>query len=291
MEGLKKLFLPITASMNYIQNHFKAMLFVLLLVLIFMPKSESELRPNNLEKIVLQGPIMDASKVVEQIDKAAKNTQVKGVLFEINSPGGAVAPSVEIAYAIKRLSKVKPVVVYAAGMLASGGYYSAAYANEIIANPGSMVGSIGVIMHGANVGELMKKIGIASQSIQAGKYKQVGTADRAWSKEERAELNKVIQSTYDMFVADVAKGRHLHVKDREKFADAHIFTASQAKAVGLIDAVGVEYDAKARIKELSGVKEAIWNQPDPFDVLLKKLSAEAASLVQLHFPATSLQAM
>jgi len=291
MEGLKKLFLPITATLTFIQNHFKAMLFVLIVFLIFAPASEEDLRPNNLEHIILQGAIMDATEVVEKIDKARENSAIKAVLFEINSPGGAVPPSIEISYAIKRLQSVKPVLVYASGMLASGGYYSAIYADEIMANPGSMVGSIGVIMHGANVGELMQKIGIKSQIVQAGKYKQVGTADREWTKYEKEELNKVIQSTYDLFVEDVAAGRKLDINDKDSFANAHIFTASQAKEVGLIDSIGVKYDAKKRIVKLSGLneKEAIWNKEDQFDKLLKKLSAETASQLHIYFPSLSLQ--
>ena len=289
MQGLKKLFLPISATLGFIQNHFKAMLFLLLLFVLFAPSAEEDLRSNNLEHIVLQGAIMDATEVVEQIEQARKNDSVKAVLFEINSPGGAVAPSIEISYAIKRLQEAKPVLVYASGMLASGGYYSAIFAQEIMANPGSMVGSIGVIMHGANVGELMQKIGIKSQTVQAGKYKQVGTADREWTAYEKAELEKVIQSTYTLFVEDVAKGRKLDIKDKDTFANAHIFTASQAKEVGLIDELGVAYDAKARLVTLSGVKEPIWNKEDKFDAFLKKISAQTASQVQLYFPSLSLR--
>ena len=289
MELLKTLFSPITFVLGFIQNYFKAMLFLLLLVLIFAPESEEDLHPNNLQKILLQGAIMDASKVVEEIDNARTNKHVKAVLFEINSPGGAVPPSIEIAYAIKRLQESKPVVVYASGMLASGGYYSAIYAQEIIANPGSMVGSIGVIMHGANVGELMQKIGIKSQIIQAGKYKQVGTADREWTNYEKEELNKVIQSTYTMFVTDVATARKLDIAKADDFANAHIFTASQAKEVGLIDSLGVEYDAKNRVIKLSGVKKPVWNKEDKIDQFIKKLSAQTASQFSIYFPSLSLR--
>ncbi|HFU74286.1 MAG TPA: S49 family peptidase, partial [Helicobacteraceae bacterium] len=176
MNFIKKLLYPFTATIGFIQNHFKAMVFVLIVILIFAPGEESDLRPHNLEKISLVGPIMDATEVVKQLDEVAENDTVKGVLFDVNSPGGAVAPSIEIAYAIKRLSEKKPVVVYASGTIASGSYYASIWADEIVANPGSMVGSIGVIMQGANVQELMEKIGIKSQVVAAGKYKQVGTA-------------------------------------------------------------------------------------------------------------------
>jgi len=289
MEGLKKLFLPITATLGFIQKYFKSMLFLLLLFVLFAPTNEQDLVPNNLQEIKLVGPIFDTTEVVEQLDKARENEKIKGVLFTVNSPGGTVPPSIEVMYAIKRLKEVKPVVVYAAGTLASGSYYASIYANEIMANPGSMVGSIGVIMHGANVSELMKKIGISSQVVQAGKYKQVGTADRAWSKAEKRELNKVIQDTYKMFVHDVATARGLDEKRADLYADAHIFTAAQAKKVGLVDSLGVMFDAKKRVEELSKVDTAHWNKEDKFDKFMKKLAAESALMIHTYFPELSLR--
>jgi len=289
METIKKIFLPITATMNYIQNHFKAMLFVLLLVLLFAPASEQEFTPNNLQKISLVGPIMDASEIVQKIDAAAKNDAIKGVLLSVDSPGGAVAPSVEIAYSIKRLKAKKPVVVYAKGTMASGSYYASIWADKIIANPGSMIGSIGVIMQGANVSGLMKKLGIESQVVKAGLYKQIGTPDRKWKPYEVAELNKVIQGTYDMFTQDVATARKLNIKKRDMFANAHIFTAQQAKDVGLIDEVGVEFDAKNELIVLSGVTQALWNKEDKLDKLMKKLAASTAVVLQTYFPSLILK--
>ncbi len=289
MEGLKKLFLPITATLGFIQTYFKSLLFLLLLFVLFAPTNEQDLVPNNLQEIKLIGPIFDTTEVVEEIDRARKNSAIKGVLFTIDSPGGTVPPSIEVMYAIKRLKEVKPVVVYAAGTLASGSYYASVYADEIIANPGSMVGSIGVIMHGANVGGLMEKIGIKSQVVQAGKYKQVGTADREWNEDEKAELNKVIQGTYRMFVHDVATARGLDERDAHRYADAHIFTAAQAKEVGLVDSLGVTYDAKKRVEALSDVQTPRWNKEDKFDKLMKRLSAETATMIHLYFPELSLR--
>lgn len=284
MQFIKKLFLPITATMSFIQNHFKAMIFILILFLIFAPSSDKDFTPNNLVQINLIGPIMEVSEVLEQIDKATTNKDVKGVLLVVDSPGGAVAPSIEVAYAIKRLKSKKPVVVYAAGTIASGSYYASIWADEIIVNPGAMVGSIGVIMQGADVSELMRKIGISSQSVQAGKYKQIGTPNREWKPFEVNELNKVIQGTYDMFTKDVADARGLDIKKREKFANAHIFTASQAKDVGLVDSLGVKYDAKIKLVNLSGVANPLWNKEDKFDKIMKKLSAQTAVTLHTYFP-------
>jgi protease-4 len=232
---------------------------------------------------------MDATEIVKQIDKVANNNAIKGVLLNIDSPGGAVAPSIEIAYAIKRLKEKKPVVVYAKGTIASGSYYASIWADKIIANPGSMVGSIGVIMQGADLSELMEKIGVKTQVVKAGKYKQIGTPDRPWKNYEINELNKVIQNTYDMFTKDVASARGLDIKKRDVYANAHIFTASQAKDVGLVDELGVSYDAKAELIKLSGVNKPVWNQEDRFEKFMKKLSDTTAMALHTYFPAITLR--
>lgn len=289
MELLRKLFLPITLPMKFIQDHFKAMLFILLLFLLFAPTDKKSLTPNNLQSINLLGPIMEVSGVLEQIQTAHDDDTIKGVLLVVNSPGGAVAPSVEIAYAIKRLKEKKPVIVYAQGILASGSYYASIWADKIIANPGSMVGSIGVIMQSANAAELLSKIGIKSQSVQAGKYKKVGTPDREWTDYEVNELNKVIHGTYDMFTQDVADARSLDFSKRDTYANAHIFTALQAKEVGLIDSLGVMYDAKSELEKMSNVSDPVWNKEDKFDKLMKKLSASTAVTLHTYFPSLNLK--
>lgn len=289
MELIKKMFLPITVPMKFIQEHFKAMIFLLILFLIFAPASEQDLTPNNLQQINLVGPLMEVTEVLEQIDSVRENDSIKGVLLVVDSPGGAVAPSIEIAYAIKRLKEKKPVVVYAKGTIASGSYYASIWADEIIVNPGSMVGSIGVVMQGADMSGLMDTIGIKTQSVQAGKYKKVGTTDRPWTDYEVNELNKVIQGTYDMFTQDVAQARGLDIQKRDLYANAHIFTAHQAKEVGLIDSLGVTYDAKLKVAELSGVLTPVWNKEDKFDKLMKKLSATTAVTLHTYFPSLILK--
>lgn len=289
MEFIKKLFYPITAPIKFIQNNFKGMLFLLIVVLIFAPESEKDFTPNNLQEISLLGPLFDTTEVVKQIDEAAQNNKIKGVLINVNSPGGAVAPSIEVAYAIKRLKDKKPVVVYASGTLASGSYYASIWADEIIANPGSMVGSIGVIMQGADLSSAMEKLGIKTQTVQAGKYKKLGTPDRPWRPYEINELNKVIQGTYDMFTQDVADARGLDFQKRDQYANAHIFTASQAKDVGLIDELGVNYDAKQRVAHLSGVSNPVWNKEDKFEKIIKQFSAATAVTLHTYFPSLVLK--
>lgn len=289
MEILRKIGSLLASIIQFIQTNFKATLLVLFLLWLIIPSGDETMRSHNLQKITLTGPILDATSILEQIDEAREDKEIKGVLFAIDSPGGAVAPSVEIAYAIKRLSQAKPTVVYAAGIMASGGYYSAIWGNEIIANPGSMLGSIGVIMQGADVSELMKKVGVKTQVVHAGTYKQVGTFDRPWNALERAELDKVINGTYSLFVHDVAQARKLDINQSSEFADAHIFTADQAKQVGLVDSIGVEFDAKKRVETLAKTKKPIWNKEDPMDRFFKRFAAEGATLAHMYFPPISLQ--
>jgi protease IV len=268
----------LSSAIKWISERFWGMVFLLIVFLLLLPKSDN-IGAANLQEIELKGTIMDATRIVEEIYSAKNDSAIKGVLLNIDSPGGAVAPSVEISYAIKSLSEKKPVVVYASGTMASGGYYSAIYGNEIIANPGSLVGSIGVIMQGVNAEELLKTIGVKPQIVKEGKYKEIGTPMREWKDFERVELESITKETYDMFVNDVAKARKLDVANASVYADAHIFTAAKAKEVGLIDAVGTREDAKNRLMKLSGVKNPLWRQKDRVEQFFEKLQQSMVSQV------------
>ncbi|HEY9190389.1 MAG TPA: signal peptide peptidase SppA [Sulfurovum sp.] len=268
---------------KWIGQHFLGMLFLLIVVLVFMPTSSTELKPANLQEIKLAGPILDADAILKEIEAAQKDTKIKGVLLNINSPGGSVPPSIEIAYAVKALKANKPVVVYASGIMASGSYYSAIYANRIIANPGSIVGSIGVIMESANIEELMETIGIETQIVKQGKYKEAGTPTRKWTPEEREELETLTKDTYDLFVKDVAEARGLEIKDADSYADAHIFSAQRAKDAGLIDTVGVKSEAKAALEKLAKVTDPVWKEKDKLESFMEQFAAEGVLQLQNYF--------
>ena len=282
-EFIKKLFSPITMTLDFTQKYFKSIVFITILVFIADSNDKTNLKPANLQNIDLYGPILDPQLVLDKIEEAKTNSNIKGVLFSVNSPGGAVAPSVELAYAIKELNEIKPVIAYAAGTIASGSYYASIWANKIIANPGSMVGSIGVIFQGANLEELMNKIGIKTQTVKAGRFKESGTPTRAWSSLEKAELQSVIADTYNMFINDVSSARGLDPKKHTTFADAHIFTASQAKKVGLVDEVATLSYAKEELYKLSGVTDPNWVKVDKFDRFMQKYLSEAVSQFSVNF--------
>lgn len=283
---LKKLFLPVVWFLDFITKYFKTIVFLTIVYFIFFSTTEDETIAKynaNLQKIDLIGQIIDPSKVLEDIERASNDASIKGVLFVIDSPGGAVAPSVEIAYAIKELSMKKPVVAYASGTIASGSYYASIWADKIIANPGSIVGSIGVIMQGFEASKLLENIGISSQTIKAGKYKESGTFTRKWTNDEEQELQGVINSTYNMFISDVADARKLDIKKHTSFADAKIFTANQAKDVGLVDEVATLNFAKYSLIELSKVEKPIWKKEDKFEKFMDKLMSQAISKVVMSF--------
>ncbi len=284
----KILFSPIIAILDFITKYFKTIVFLTIMYfIVYSPNDKMNdngtFEVANLQRIELFGPILDVSKTLNEIEKAKQNTNIKGVLLIVNSPGGAVAPSVELAYAIKELKAIKPVVVYASGVIASGSYYASIWADKIIANPGSMVGSIGVIMQGVNTEELMQKIGISTQTVKAGKYKESGTPTRKWFDYEKEQLQSVIDDTYNMFIHDVANARKLDVKKHTQFADAKIFTSSQAKKVGLVDEVATISSAEKSIIKLSKVDTAIWQKQDKFDEFLDKFMSQVVSKVSMNF--------
>lgn len=280
----KKLFSPVIAILDFITKYFKTIVFLTIVYFITVPVDEDMVENShaNLQKIELTGPIMNVSKTLEELQKVKNDKNIKGVLFVVDSPGGSVAPSVELAYAIKELKEVKPVVVYASGVIASGSYYASIWGNKIIANPGSMVGSIGVIMQGVNTKELMDKIGISTQTVKAGKYKESGTPTRKWFDYEEKQLQGVIDDTYNMFISDVASARNLDVKNHTLFADAKIFTSKQAKEVGLIDEVAPISVAQKTLIELSKVQNPVWKKEDKFEKFMEKLASEAVSNISMN---------
>ncbi len=277
------MFRKIGTILKWIGEHFKGLLFVLILVLLFLPGEEATLKPPNLQEIRLSGPIVSPDPILEAIEKARKDKRIKGVLLRVDSPGGAVAPSIEIARAVRKLNETKPVVAYAAGTMASGSYYSSIYARKIVANPGAIVGSIGVIMQSANIKPLMDKIGIESQTVKAGKYKEAGTPTRKWTPEERAELEKITQQTYRLFLSEVAAARHLDLNRSDEFADAHIFLGAEAKRVGLVDEVGTLQEARALTAKLAHVKDPVWKKKKKIEAFFEQFAQKSMGFVQSAF--------
>lgn len=267
--------------LNFIQTYFKSCLFILLVIVLIAAFTPPKTLNINLARIYLEGPIFRSDLFATQIESLKNFPNLKGVLLIIDSPGGGLSASIEIADMLAELNTQIPVVSYVRGTMASGSYYAGMYSRFIVANRGAMIGSIGVIFNGYNIEELLGKIGIQSQGLKAGEFKEVGTMTRKWSDNERAYLQNVLNQQYAMFVRDVANARAktLGNLDYRIYAEGKIFNAYDAKEVGLIDLVGTQKEAVALLQELSGVKEPVWAKEGVIDNYLKKFSAEAVSAV------------
>ena len=277
MEILKLFFKSVAGIFKFINTYFKTAIFLLILFLIF---ANGDQETPNLVQIDLKGVVTDETDVLEQIYKAGKDDDIKGVLLYIDSPGGALAPSVELHTAVKNLRAAKPVVAYAGGSMTSGSYYAGAGANKILANKGAFIGSIGVIMQGADASELAAKIGVSQQIVKAGEYKETGTFLRPWSKIEREQLQELVNASYEMFVSDVAADRNLDANKSKEWANARVFLAGDAAKLGLIDGVSDYYSARAELEKLSGVNKAVWLEKPIFEKFLnERINGAAQSLV------------
>ncbi|ECP9151585.1 TPA: signal peptide peptidase SppA [Campylobacter jejuni] len=279
MQILKSFFKALGCGIKFINTYFKTFVLLLIVIWILIPSANSSSNLANLERIDLKGEIFDSSAVLEKIINAKNDSNIKGVLFVIDSPGGAFAPSMELALAIKDLKIKKPVLVYASGTMASGSYLAGVGANKILANPASFIGSIGVIMQGADLSGLANKLGIKEQTIQAGEFKSAGTFARAWNENERNFLQGLIDQSYDLFTGFVAKERALDLNKKDQWANARVFLAAKAKELGLIDEVSNYENAKKELEKLANVSNPVWKEEDKIDKFLNRLEGQTSSLI------------
>jgi protease-4 len=204
----------------------------------------------------------DADSIVRTLDEYRDNPSVAAVVLRINSPGGVVAPTQEIFSAVERLRGTgKPVVASMASVAASGGYYVAVAANRIFANPGTLTGSIGVIMQLANVGPLLKKVGVEYVVVKAGTFKDIGNLARPMTPEERQVLQTLLDDVYGQFVTAVAERRGLDRKTVLGFADGRIYSGQQARALKMVDELGgldQAIEAAAKLAGVSGKPKVIY---------------------------------
>lgn len=203
----------------------------------------------------VQGSIESPRAIVDWVHKLQRDSQVEGVLVRINSPGGLVAPSQEIHAALAQVDK--PVVVSMGQVAASGGYYVACGADRIVANPGTITGSIGVKANVPNVRELMERLGIRQQVIVSGQYKDAGSPTKPLTDKERRYFQNLVDNLFGQFVDAVAEGRDMEPGKVRKLADGRAFTGSQAKRKGLVDDLGGRHKARAILKEMCGITKRV----------------------------------
>ena len=232
--------------------------------------------------VKVDGIISESEDVITQIRHHLDNPTVRAFVIRINSPGGGVAASQEIHDVIKKVRHEhgKPVVASLASVGASGGYYIAAAADKIVANPGTITGSIGVIIQIPNISDLLEKVGIRSVVIKSGPYKDIASATRELASEERQILQGLIDDIHDQFIQAVVEGRGLSREKVELVADGRILTGRQALDLGLVDQLGNLQDAietAARMGEIPGEPQIVKLEQRELSLLRYLLGSSAAS--------------
>ncbi len=234
---------------------FSGGLGVLILTNLFFPDLDLS-TDDRIAVVRVEGVIMDSQATIGELKRFSENPSVKAIVIRIDSPGGGVVPSQEIYDTVKRIrSKSNKAVIASMGSVAaSGGYYIAAATDRIVANPGTLTGSIGVIMETANVEGLLQKIGVEGIVIKSGKYKDVGSPLRKMTADERGLLQAVMDDVHKQFIEAVAEGRSLELQTAQALADGRIFTGRQAKEAKLVDELGDLEDAIQLAAEVVGIE-------------------------------------
>jgi protease-4 len=237
--------------------------------------------------VYLEGMILDGTDVVEFLRELREDEDVEGVLLRVNSPGGAVAPSQEMFRAVGELARVKPVVASYGSVSASGGYYASCPATLIVANPGSVTGSIGVLMEYVDLSQLAGELGIRRVLLASGENKGAGSPLEPLTDEQREQLMGIVRDMHDQFVSDVAKARSMRKDAVAALADGRVFTGRQARANGLVDELGGFEYALSRLLELCRMtrRPNLYEGPPREVPLLERLvGAQSAAALLTSWP-------
>ena len=204
--------------------------------------------------IEIVGAIVDSQTIIDDLKAFRENESIKAIVVRVDSPGGGVGPSQEIYREIRKTVAEKKVIISMGSVAASGGYYVAAAGDGIIANPGTITGSIGVIMGYTNFETLMQKIGLTPVVIKSGEYKDLGSPARPMTAKEKSLLEGVTHTIHRQFIEDIAVGRSMAPAKVEAIADGRIFTGEDAQKMGLVDRLGNFQDAVQWAGELGGIE-------------------------------------
>lgn len=203
--------------------------------------------------ITVDGAIISADDIVEDIEKFRKDDDVEGVVLRIESPGGSVGASQDILEAVRRLAEKKPVVASMGSIAASGGYYIACGATKILANEGTVTGSIGVRMEHVMVGDLLKWAKINRETLKSGRFKDIASSNRPMTPEERAIMQGVLDDIHAQFKETVAAARKLSMDSVNELADGRLYTGRQALKLGLVDEIGGLTEAVKMTAKMAGI--------------------------------------
>lgn len=233
--------------------------------------------------IPIEGAILDSQAITEQLRRFRKDKGIKAIILRINSPGGAVGPTQEIYREVQRTVETKKVVASLGGVAASGGYYIAAAAKQIVANPGTITGSIGVIMEFVRFEELLNKIGIELEVQKSGEFKDIGSPHRELTARDKELISALIADIQKQFVEAVASGRNLSLEKTRDIADGRIFSGAQAKELGLVDVLGNFQDAVELAKNMATIRgdvTLVYPKKSKFDLWDLFLGSAADSIAK-----------
>jgi protease-4 len=250
--------------------------------------------------LLIEGSIDDSQEVIQNLKRFGEIKGIKAVVVRIDSPGGGVGPTQEIYKEIEKLKRKKPVIASLGGLAASGGYYIASICDQVVANPGTLTGSIGVIMQLGNVEELMKKLGLKGYSVKSGPHKDIGSPLRPLSPEEKTILQSLVDNVHGQFVGAVAKGRKMPEDAVRELADGRVYSGEQAKKLGLVDLLGNMEDAVEVAAKRAGIKgepqvifapseDKNWWQKLLFSFLGKRLGKQESLGLRYEWYPASLQ--
>ena len=255
------------------------------------------LSDNKVGVVEVEGIISDSQEIVRQLNEFGKEKRIRAVVLRVNSSGGGMAPSQEIYDAVVELKKKKKVVVSMGSLAASGGYLISCAADKIVANPGTITGSISAVMHFANVEELLKKVGLKSSVIKSGKYKDIGSPLREMTEDEKTILQNLVDDIYDQFLDTVSRDRKIAKEQLRSVADGRVFSGRQAQKLGLVDFLGdMGYAVRlaGKMSGIEGIPEVVYptvKAPSLWDFVLRnmfwaimgKLQGENPGLRDSHY--------
>jgi protease IV len=233
----------------------------------------------------VEGAIADSRLLVEQIVEFRDRNNIKAVVVRIDSPGGGVGPSQEIYAELKQLAKEKPLVISMGSVAASGGYYLAVAGEHIFANPGTITGSIGVIMSFPNYQELMGKVGIQTEVVKSGRFKDIGSSTRNFTESDRRLLQEMIDDVHLQFVEAISVGRKISIERLQPYVDGRIFTGRKAKELGLIDEIGTFHDAVKYAAKAAGIHDKpdlVYPEPEKINFIDRYLQSAVSRYLGIN---------
>lgn len=245
---------PLLLTVLFLSGILAILLFAVTLLVVWLQGGEVLRGGERVAVIRLEGMILDSAPLLKALERYGKDPKVHAMVLRIDTPGGAVGPTQEVFQAVQKWNKSKKVVVSLGAMATSGGYYVACGAERILANPGTITGSIGVVVQFPNLERLLDKVGIRGEVIKSGAHKDMGSPHRSLTPEERSLLQRVIDDVHEQFIEAVASGRNLPVERIRPLADGRIFSGRQAKDLGLVDELGGLQDAIQAAARLVGIE-------------------------------------